>query len=113
MPPADFLVSGPGHSGLLVDPPVVLNGGRTMASHHPSHDRPGALVITGIRGRQRRQDRGADVKLMLLHAGHRSGWRRALTSTTTGCRRPVPGGRYAEGARADLAVHSDQGMVQS
>jgi hypothetical protein len=50
---------------------------------------------------------------MLLHAGHRSGWRRALTSTTAGCRRPVPGGRYAEGARADLAVHSDQGMVQS
>lgn len=68
MPPADFLLSGPGHSGLLVDPPVVLDRGRTMASHHPSHDRPGTLVITGIRDRQRRQDGGAGVKLMLLHA---------------------------------------------
>lgn len=83
MPTADFLVSGPGRPGLLIDPAVVLDRGCAVPGHHPRHDRLRALIVAGVGGGQRRQNAGVNVDLMRCHARNRSRSRRPATSTAT------------------------------
>ena len=82
MPTADLVISRPGHPGLLVDPPVVLDRGSAVARHHPRHDRLRALIVTGIGSSQRWQTRSVNVDL-LCHARNRSRWRAIVALVAT------------------------------
>lgn len=66
----DFLVSGPGSSGLLVNPAVVLDRRGAVAGHHPRDDRPRALVVAGVWVRQGREVIGVEL-LLLYHSEQR------------------------------------------
>lgn len=83
MPTADLVISRPGHPGLLVDPPVVLDRGSAVARHHPRHDRLRALIVTGIGSSQRWQTRSVNVDLMLCHARNRSRLRAIVALAAT------------------------------